>query len=112
MTFLALKLTHASGCKLLFIASDIGKFSNKEALKLLSGEGLNTTLDELQEVILVKPSKAWKFRSYDELVKAGETTTDNTLSARMRSVDTHDVCNLQFTSGTTGSPKAAMLTHR
>lgn len=24
----------------------------------------------------------------------------------------HDVCNLQFTSGSTGNPKAAMLTHQ
>lgn len=25
---------------------------------------------------------------------------------------THEICNLQFTSGTTGTPKAAALTHQ
>jgi long-subunit acyl-CoA synthetase (AMP-forming) len=33
------------------------------------------------------------------------------LDAAEAKVRPDDVCNLQFTSGTTGSPKAAMLTH-
>ena len=34
------------------------------------------------------------------------------LSQLQSDLDEHDVINLQFTSGTTGSPKAAMLTHQ
>jgi long-subunit acyl-CoA synthetase (AMP-forming) len=29
-----------------------------------------------------------------------------------KAVQAEDVCSLQFTSGTTGKPKVAMLTHR
>jgi long-subunit acyl-CoA synthetase (AMP-forming) len=34
------------------------------------------------------------------------------LSTIQKEISEHDVVNLQFTSGTTGSPKAAMLTHQ
>lgn len=101
-----------TGCKLLFTAPNIGKVSNKGVLEMLSSEGLDADLDELRDVILLKPAKPWKYRGYDELIRAGKGTTNNTLFSRMRSIESHDVCNLQFTSGTTGSPKAAMLTHR
>lgn len=41
--------------------------------------------------------------SYDELMTGeGMTPVD---------VSVHDIVNIQFTSGTTGSPKAASLTH-
>lgn len=33
------------------------------------------------------------------------------VEARRRSIDKHDVCNMQYTSGTTGFPKGVMLTH-
>jgi len=34
------------------------------------------------------------------------------LSTAQKELSEHDVINLQFTSGTTGAPKAAMLTHQ
>ncbi|MDR1754610.1 MAG: AMP-binding protein [Eubacterium sp.] len=38
--------------------------------------------------------------------------TDKELVAKMRAeIDKHDVCNMQYTSGTTGFPKGVMLTH-
>ena len=36
---------------------------------------------------------------------------EEALNAAEANVRPEDVCNLQFTSGTTGNPKAAMLTH-
>jgi len=38
--------------------------------------------------------------------------TDEKLDDVMSSIHADDICNLQLTSGTTGDPKAAMLTHR
>lgn len=79
---------------------------------MLSQKELEHDLKELQEVIILRPTDTYVFRTYDALIAAGKKTSTRTIESRMRSVDAHDVCNLQFTSGTTGDPKAAMLTHR
>ncbi len=49
--------------------------------------------------------------SWEEALKKGESVSITEVE-RMRSVvDKHDVCNMQYTSGTTGFPKGVMLTH-
>ena len=45
------------------------------------------------------------------LLKAGEDVTDAQLNAVTRSLDPDDPINIQYTSGTTGFPKAVVLTH-
>jgi fatty-acyl-CoA synthase len=40
-----------------------------------------------------------------------EKTPPELLSMRMAMMNRHDVCNMQYTSGTTGFPKGVMLTH-
>ena len=79
---------------------------------MLSDKTLMNEMNELQEVILLKPSNAYAFRGYDALIQSGSKTTDTVLLRRMNDVSAEDVCNLQYTSGTTGNPKAAMLTSR
>jgi len=49
--------------------------------------------------------------SFDQVVKMGEAVSDAALEERMNSCDSHDVINMQYTSGTTGFPKGVMLTH-
>ncbi|TVY93943.1 putative acyl-CoA synthetase, partial [Lachnellula willkommii] len=100
-----------SGCRLLFISSRIGKISSQEALQMLENEDGRASLLELQEVILLKKSSQWAFREYADLIRGGEGISDSQIATRMRTVDANDMCNLQFTSGTTAAPKAAMLTH-
>lgn len=49
--------------------------------------------------------------SYKSFVSSPASSASNQLQAAEAKVQPSDLMNLQFTSGTTGSPKAAMLTH-
>lgn len=50
--------------------------------------------------------------SYESLVLRGLEVPPKELDRAEKAVQADDVCSLQFTSGTTGKPKVAMLTHR
>ncbi|MHB1483157.1 MAG: AMP-binding protein [Saccharofermentanales bacterium] len=73
--------------------------------KLKSGK-----LERLKNVITLNTPLEGAFR-WDELAGLGETIEKKTLTAITRSLDEHEVINMQYTSGTTGFPKGVMLTH-
>jgi fatty-acyl-CoA synthase len=56
-----------------------------------------------------RPGPGW--RTWSDL-EAGDESSRPDLADRVRSARAGDVYNIQFTSGTTGLPKGAMLTHR
>ncbi|MEO0075501.1 MAG: AMP-binding protein [candidate division WOR-3 bacterium] len=68
---------------------------------------------ELKNIILIthnlKPP-AWVIR-WQDFMALGNSVSENDFQNIIQSVDPQDVCLIQYTSGTTGFPKGAMLTH-
>lgn len=68
-------------------------------------------MQNLKNIVILR-GQAPGFPSYDNVVEQGKSEiSDDYLEDATLYVNTHDVCNLQFTSGSTGQPKAASLTH-
>jgi fatty-acyl-CoA synthase len=66
----------------------------------------------LRHVISTNDTSRGLIQSWAEFLKQGDPVTESTLLARQEQVRCDDVVNIQYTSGTTGFPKGAMLTHR
>ena len=49
--------------------------------------------------------------TWDDAVKMGESVPVSEVYRRAAAINKDDVCNMQYTSGTTGFPKGVMLTH-
>ena len=49
--------------------------------------------------------------TWDQAMALSEETPPEIVYQRMATISRHDVCNMQYTSGTTGFPKGVMLTH-
>ncbi len=49
--------------------------------------------------------------TWDEAIKLAETVPASEVESRRSKIQKDDVCNMQYTSGTTGFPKGVMLTH-
>ena len=75
-------------------------------------------LPDLKRVIVYDPadsanteSPAPGFTLWQDLMSASDNTSRNELQNLCRQLDRDDVINIQYTSGTTGFPKAVMLSH-
>ena len=47
--------------------------------------------------------------TWEEAQVLADSVPQSEVEARRRSIDKHDVCNMQYTSGTTGFPKGCLL---
>ncbi|OAL18527.1 hypothetical protein AYO22_10504 [Fonsecaea multimorphosa] len=98
----ALKFTE---CRILFTTPRIGHHDNRQLLRQLREKP-----GTVEEIIILRGPPS-HFTPYATLLEIGAIESDEILEAASKAFSSHDVCNLQFTSGTTGNPKAAMLTH-
>ncbi|MBO4611717.1 MAG: AMP-binding protein [Bacteroidaceae bacterium] len=65
----------------------------------------------LKNVVFIGMEKYRGMYNTAELLLLGQNIEDEELEKMKRNVSCHDVCNMQYTSGTTGFPKGVMLTH-
>lgn len=94
-----------SECKILFTTKKIGRLDNGELLSQLKAKTRGP------KVIILRGASEG-FSSFEETLLGGSKVGSAELCRAENRVLPHLVCNLQFTSGTTGLPKAAMLTHQ
>ncbi|KAJ5474926.1 hypothetical protein N7475_004492 [Penicillium sp. IBT 31633x] len=107
-----------SSCKVIFHASSIGSRDLLGHIETLRGKQYpNLALPELRRIVSLDREdfggSGIKVESYSTFTARGPSVfSDNDALERAEKLVTpEDVVNLQFTSGTTGAPKAAMLTH-
>ena len=65
----------------------------------------------LRRIVIVDEQRHPGMMRWEDLIASGDGVSDATLHQAEQQVDAEDVAMIQYTSGTTGFPKGAMLTH-
>jgi fatty-acyl-CoA synthase len=108
-----------SGCKLLVAAE---RFKSSDYLGMLErlapelgacapGELSSEKLPQLRSVVRMGVERTPGMFNFDDVCAAGGDTQLRALAGLAQRLSPGDVINIQFTSGTTGSPKGAALSH-
>ncbi|KAJ6043043.1 hypothetical protein N7460_004398 [Penicillium canescens] len=100
-----------SECRLLFMTPRIGRHNLEEVLAELGSNPKQAGKSESLEEIVILRETYKNFTTYHDVIARGLSQAPHVLQDREAELRPDDVCNLQFTSGSTGNPKAAMLTH-
>ena len=111
---------HQSECQTLFLGEGFRDCDYVETLRSVAPELTQSSRDylrsdkipDLRNVIFLAPSKApdWIF-AWREFLSLAQETPEQDLRQRESTLQFDDAINLQYTSGTTGMPKGAALTH-
>ncbi len=77
-----------------------------------AGESRSPEFPQLRHVVTMTTAPLAGAMSWNDLSRLGEQTPAKELANRTAQLAPHEPINIQYTSGTTGFPKAAMLSHR
>ena len=107
------------GCTALISAASFKSSDYAAMLRQLAPEIERSTpgqleskrLPSLRAPILIGPQAQPGFLRYDDLLERGGAEHTARLAALQSQIQFDDPINIQFTSGTTGAPKGATLTH-
>jgi len=69
-------------------------------------------LPQLKNVIYIGENCPPGMFTWEQMMKMGASVSDEELDERQNSLDSDEIINMQYTSGTTGFPKGVMLTHK
>jgi fatty-acyl-CoA synthase len=83
-----------------------------EIMQAQDGKISCASFPKLRYAIAIKPDAPGGYLAWDAMIEAGRKIADSELDTIAQRLKAGDVINIQYTSGTTGFPKAAMLTHR
>jgi acyl-CoA synthetase (AMP-forming)/AMP-acid ligase II len=95
-----------ASAKVLFTVTDFLGTNYVELLRQAEAE-----LPDLDTIVVLRGPVPEGCISLDEYLARGNIVPDAARVARQATVQPDDLCHLLFTSGTTGSPKGAMLEH-
>ena len=94
-----------SGAKMLFCVTD---FLDTDYVALLQQAEVPTSL---AEIVVMRGDCPTGTTSYSDFMDRAAAVSEAERAARSAAVKGDDLCHIMFTSGTTGSPKGAMLIH-
>jgi acyl-CoA synthetase (AMP-forming)/AMP-acid ligase II len=98
-------ILRTSGARILFTVTD---FLDTDYVALLRAA---QDAPELDEIVVLRGPERERTTSWASFLERGAKVDRGEVARRAASIEPDDICDILFTSGTTGAPKGAMLRH-